>query len=446
MEEIESLIGEAVRVELTTDKPTPAPALVPAAPMVRANAQSAPVVPPLTAGIPPRRAAIKDKDSDANSPEAAILAAAAASGAEVGRIDSVKGEASPYKRVKAKPERRSGGMRQYVGMAVAGTLLLAAGFGLYWVLGMGRGTDADAPVLTADATPVKEVPPPAPASTATQQGAVVFNELDGGNATVPTDEQLVSRDDSAATSVADVARTVGEGGDAASESELRQPQGSHRDGAPGWHHRFGRRSRCRERRTAGGPAECAGPAGCRRRSRPNCWLRSRATRALPMQQPQRPVSRCRLSIRRRWPLWRRARGQRSIPRSWRRSRWRARPTGQRSLVGPNSTVASAQPVDLGASRPAPAPWLPLRRRPAAVARMCELSSQPSQADAESALRSTQNRLANILGGRSLAVRQVDLGAKGTWYRVVLPVPTFQDATDTCAGLKSNGIDCVPIGG
>ncbi len=63
----------------------------------------------------------------------------------------------------------------------------------------------------------------------------------------------------------------------------------------------------------------------------------------------------------------------------------------------------------------------------------------------SALRSTQNRLANILLGVH-AVRQVDLGAKGTWYRVVLPVPTFQDATDTCAGLKSNGIDCVPIGG
>ena len=37
----------------------------------------------------------------------------------------------------------SGGMRQYVGMAVAGTLLLAAGFGLYWVLGMGRGATGD---------------------------------------------------------------------------------------------------------------------------------------------------------------------------------------------------------------------------------------------------------------------------------------------------------------
>ena len=55
----------------------------------------------------------------------------------------------------------SGGMRQYVGMAVAGTLLLAAGFGLYWVLDMGRGRHRiDAPVLTADATPVKVAPTP----------------------------------------------------------------------------------------------------------------------------------------------------------------------------------------------------------------------------------------------------------------------------------------------
>jgi hypothetical protein len=30
--------------------------------------------------------------------------------------------------------------------------------------------------------------------------------------------------------------------------------------------------------------------------------------------------------------------------------------------------------------------------------------------------------------------------------VALPVPTFQDATDTCAGLKTNGIDCLAIGG
>lgn len=445
MEEIESLIGEAVRVELTTDKPTPAPAPVPAAPMVRANAQSAPAVPPLTAGIPPRRAAIKDKDGDVGSAEAAILAAAAASGAEVGRLDSLASEPGPYKRVKAKPERRSGGMRQYVGMAVAGTLLLAAGFGLYWVLGMGRGSDADAPVLTADATPVKEVPPPAPATTTTQQGAVVFNELGGGNATVPADEQLVSRDDSAETSVADVARTVGEGGEAASESELAnrkvrtvtvRPDGTIVSGDEAV---AGNEELPVDRPNVPDlpgadvqPSELLAsmPAD------PSAADAAAATGGQPL--PADPTQVAALapspgatidpSIVAPIPV--------------------ARPSNRAALGGgASSTVASTQPVDLAASQPAAA--APVAAAPAAPSGSgpyVQLSSQPSQADAENALRSTQNRLANILGGRSLAVRQVDLGAKGTWYRVVLPVPTFQDATDTCAGLKNNGIDCVPIGG
>ena len=76
----------------------------------------------------------------------------------------------------------------------------------------------------ADATPVKETPPPAPTNT-TDQGSVVFGELDGTE-TPAADEQLVSRDDSAETSVADVATPVGDdtatgtGDTAASESEL----------------------------------------------------------------------------------------------------------------------------------------------------------------------------------------------------------------------------------
>ena len=128
---------------------------------------------------------------------------------------------SPYKRSKAKPEKRaymSGGMRQYVGMAVAGTLLLAAGFGLYWVLGMGRGGDGEAPVLQADATPVKEAAPATPAATDTQ-GSVVFNEIDGSSTADQTNSS--SRVTTAPTPpIADVARTVGDEGDGRSESEL----------------------------------------------------------------------------------------------------------------------------------------------------------------------------------------------------------------------------------
>jgi hypothetical protein len=433
MDEIESLIGEAVRVELTSDKPA-----TPVEPRASAP-QSAPVVPPLTTGFAPRRAAIKDTEPQVPSAEAAILAAAAASGAEVGRIDGgMKAEQSPYKRPKAKPERRSGGMRQYVGMAVAGTLLLAAGFGLYWVLGMGRGTDADAPVLQADATPVKQTPPPT-TSTTTQQGSVVFNELDGKSAAAAANEQLVSRDDTAETSVADVARTVGEGDDAASESELAnrkvrtvtvRPDGTIVSGdeavagneelpvdRPAVPDLPGADVQPSEL-LAAVPDAAADPIAAAIDTAPAVDPTQVSALA-----PTGPAPTIDPSIVAPVPV--------------------ARPADRSVLGGgSNQRVAATQPVDLveapAAQAPAPAsggsgPYV-------------QLSSQPTEGDAASSLRSTQNRLSGILNGRSLAVRQVNLGAKGTWYRVVLPVDSFQEATQTCASLKANGVDCVPIGG
>ncbi len=437
MDEIESLIGEAVRVELTSDKPAPSPS----APVSHAaTQQGAPVVPPLTTGFAPRRASLKDAEPQVPSAEAAILAAAAASGAEVGRIDGMAVEQSPYKRVKAKPERRSSGMRQYVGMAVAGTLLLAAGFGLYWVLGMGRGTDADAPVLQADATPVKEAPPPTTA-TPTNQGSVVFNELDGNAAATTTDEQLVSRDDSAATSVADVARTVGEGDDAGGESELAnrkvrtvtvRPDGTIVSGDEAV---AGNEELPVDRPTVpdlpGADVQPSELLAAVPGSTPPVADASDTARVDPTQ-----VSALVETPAANGPA----------------------PTIDPSIVAP---IPSARPADrsvLGgganqrvATAPAAKP-VDLVQQPAAPTTSngsgpyVQLSSQPTQGDAQASLRSTQNRLSGLLAGRSLAVRQVNLGAKGTWYRVVLPVDSFQEATQTCASLKANGVDCVPIGG
>lgn len=437
MDEIESLIGEAVRVELTSDKPAaPAPqALAP---------QSAPVVPPLTTGFAPRRAAIKDNEAQVPSAEAAILAAAAASGAEVGRIDggmAAEQRQSPYKRPKAKPERRSGGMRQYVGMAVAGTLLMAAGFGLYWVLGMGRGTDADAPVLQADATPVKQTPPPT-TSTTNQQGSVVFNELDGKSAAAAANEQLVSRDDTAETSVADVARTVGAGDNAASESELAnrkvrtvtvRPDGTIVSGdeavagneelpvdRPAVPDLPGADVQPSEL-LASVPDAAADPIAAAISTGTDPAVDPAQVSALA---PTGPAPTIDPNIVAPVPV--------------------ARPADRSVLGGgSNQRVAATQPTQAIDLVQAPASQAPAA---SGSGPYVQLSSQPTQGDAAASMRSTQNRLSGLLNGRSLAVRQVDLGAKGTWYRVVLPVDSFQEATQTCASLKANGVDCVPIGG
>ena len=69
-----------------------------------------------------------------------------------------------------------------------------------------------------------------------------------------------------------------------------------------------------------------------------------------------------------------------------------------------------------------------------------------EADAQASLRATQKRLGNIVNDAGLEIRQVNLGAKGTWYRVVLPTSSFQTATQTCASMKAQGVDCVAIKG
>lgn len=438
MDEIESLIGEAVRVELTSDKPV-------APPPAPKQQQSAPVVPPLTTGFAPRRASLKDTEPQVPSAEAAILAAAAASGAEIGRMEGMSAEQSPYKRPQAKPERRaSAGLRQYVGMAVAGTLLLAAGFGLYWVLGMGRGIDAEAPVLQADATPVKQTPPPATSPT-TQQGSVVFNELDGNSAEAAANEQLVSRDDSAETSVADVARTVGDSADAASESELAnrkvrtvtvRPDGtivSGDDAVAGNEELPVDRPAVPElpgadvqpsELLAAVPDASADPIGA-------AITTGAATDSTQLSAlaPSDPAN-INPSIVAPIPV--------------------ARPADRSVLGGgSNQPVAAvqqpSQPVNL---IEAPAAQAPIAEAPIANGSgpYVQLSSQTTPGDAQASLRTTQTRLSGLLGGRSLDIRQVDLGAKGVRYRVVLPVQSFQEATQTCASLKANGVDCVPIGG
>ena len=451
MDEIESLIGEAVRVELSAPER-------PAA-MERPKQPAAPVVPPLNTGFAPRRTAIKDAEPQVHTAEAAILAAAVDAGVQADRFDgkfSAEAPASPYKRPRAKAEKTggmAGGLRQYVGMAVAGTLLLAAGFGLYWVLGMGRTADVDAPVLTADATPVKE-PAPVVAPREDAEGSVVFNTVNGDSSTPPADEQIVPRDASLDTSVADVAEAVGvEGaggdgsGDAAigdgSESELAnrkvrtvtvRPDGTIVSGDDAV---AGNSALPVDRPTL--------PENPGAEVEPSPLLEAVVagdapadTTQLAAIQPVDPV-----------PAAEAAATTNVLDPTIVPPVPMARPTDRSVLGGgTNQRVAASSstgPVDLTGGDVAPvasnAPTVS-----SAGGSYVQLSSQPTSADAQASLRTTQNRLSGVLNGRSLEIRQVDLGAKGIWYRVVLPTSSFSEATQTCASLKANGTQCIPING
>ncbi len=461
MDEIESLIGEAVRVEMNPQEKHSAPA---------------PVPPPLnTSFAAPRR--VKD-EPPMESAEAAILAAAAASGAAVDRVDAPAADDRPYKRMKVKPPKTRGvssGARQYVGIAVAGTLLLAAGFGLYWVLGMGRDTPENAPVLTADVSPVK-VEPAVTANLGVEEqpsGSQVFSEIDGTSSAATDSETLVSRDETEGATVADVTRVVEPvvATDDVSESGLAnrkvrtvtvRPDGtivSGDDAVAGASLLPVDRPDVPEiagtEPVAVAAAEVATDATETGATEADP-LSALVSETAPLEEPA-PLEVATAEPVNDTPAVFDGGLEAPLP--------MPRPFDRSGMVGSGGQTASVEfesepvPQDIGVNAPASTPLValteeapvaavqePVRSTGGGSGPYVQLSSQASESAARASLRETQSRMAGMLNGASLEIRPVDLGARGTWYRVVLPMNSFRDATQTCASIKANGIDCVAIGG
>jgi hypothetical protein len=73
----------------------------------------------------------------------------------------------------------------------------------------------------------------------------------------------------------------------------------------------------------------------------------------------------------------------------------------------------------------------------------QVSSQRSEAEAQSAFRGLQAKYPDQLGGRPLQVLKVDLGAKGTYYRAMIgPFANANEAAELCSSLKSAGGQCL----
>lgn len=74
--------------------------------------------------------------------------------------------------------------------------------------------------------------------------------------------------------------------------------------------------------------------------------------------------------------------------------------------------------------------------------LLQIGSYKSEDEANAAWRTFQSAHA-IAGGYESNIKQVDLGEKGTWYR--LRIGSFADkdaATEFCAKLKADGANCL----
>ncbi len=74
----------------------------------------------------------------------------------------------------------------------------------------------------------------------------------------------------------------------------------------------------------------------------------------------------------------------------------------------------------------------------------QIGAYKSEAEADTAWKTYSSKHAGALSGYSKDVKQVDLGAKGTWYR--LRVGSFADksaAAALCTKLTAEGGACFP---
>jgi hypothetical protein len=111
------------------------------------------------------------------------------------------------------------------------------------------------------------------------------------------------------------------------------------------------------------------------------------------------------------------------------------PVAQDNFPPPPPPRASAPPPARVASAP-----------PAATAGgsyLVQVSSQRSEAEAESAYRGIQSKFGSVLGSQPHTVRRADLGAKGVYYRAMVgPFASREEAVQVCSSLKQAGGECV----
>ena len=73
----------------------------------------------------------------------------------------------------------------------------------------------------------------------------------------------------------------------------------------------------------------------------------------------------------------------------------------------------------------------------------QVTSQRSEAEAQSAFRALSAKYPDQLGGHQPIVRRADLGTKGTYYRALVgPYASMEEAAAMCSSLKAAGGTCI----
>jgi hypothetical protein len=109
---------------------------------------------------------------------------------------------------------------------------------------------------------------------------------------------------------------------------------------------------------------------------------------------------------------------------------------------PTQTAALPPPVVKPTPTP-PAVETPVAPPHAAGGSLLQIGAYKSEADANAAWAAYKAKHGSLVSGLSPDIKQVDLGAKGTWYRLRIVAGGKGEAASLCDKLKADGGACIP---
>lgn len=334
----------------------------------------------------------------------------------------------------ARPRR---GLPGFVLPVAAGVVLVGLLGGAYAMFFTGAPVPGEAPVLTADASPLKEE---GAEPVATGNESVVFNEIEGNTAAVE-DETLVSRDQTGGATGNEVASVIGaeEGEMALANRPVRtvtvRPDGTivqAEDSVAGSNVLPVDRpdvpavpnstltsdpigaaiaeAMAGETALAPAPTDTATIAVAETSDTP-----ATATTATDATGTTTPLP---------------------IPRPTTLAATETAPAAPAATPAATDAPAAVASTE-AATAPTPAATTPS----GTVGAWVQLASQRTEADAQADIPSLQARFGSLFNGATPEVSQVDLGERGIYYRVRLPQPTFAQANSVCTAIQGQGGDC-----
>eukprot|EP00873_Tetraselmis_striata_P030502 jgi/Tetstr1/450766/TSEL_037802.t1 len=353
-----------------------------------------------------------------------------------------------YAEEQVSPRRSRRALGGLIIPVAAGALIFALIGGVYFAFFSGPGDPGEAPVLTADASPLKE-DAPASQNDSTASESVVFSEIEG-NTTAPEDEALVSRDQTNGASGAQVAEVLApeEGETALANRPVRtvtvRPDGTI---VPATDSVAGSNVLPVERPDVPavpnstltsdpiGEAIALAMAGSETAAEAGAEGAASEAGAAVVDAGVTEAADEGVTAPAETEI---ADAPRPIPRP-------AGLTAQTDTTAAPAAAAAAPVTEtVAAATPAqttPAPAAATPTPTSNVGAWVQLSSQRSEADAQADIPSLQARYGTLFNGATPEVSQVDLGERGIYYRVRLPQPTFDQANSVCSAIQAQGGDC-----